>query len=882
MEMLTKTEMPSAKEYLRGKYLTDKTGRMTIYAKSGCGHEKFAPELSSADVKNLRFVLSDSDQSLLKEFGEHTLECLLVHTLGQLFNLDNSVSLAGLVERIESNVRVYASFLRDNSMVNKPKDAAEEAVDDTKAKTKAYPFGTALVEFLVTRDPLRLKTYNEDELNVLDGGIPKVKRVVKKGKGYYRNSFVYAECLFNTALLPIKLSLPMVFPPKDWEPRLPEHDRMWLYISDIYGGYLSNPTGQIYSTQRCMSTPHAKNFFIYFGQNKDSKSHEKLKRLCTSISSLQRQAFKINSPLLNCIINHRALFEDYGFLMPEFLSKAILPRATGILRRHFNKNRDIESIYTFNDVCSLLMRNMQQARYECTILDLAKAYNGYSFYFPAFLDFRGRIYRSGIFHFHERDLARSLLLFDCKKGSQLTSNNDKELFQIYVTATRFHYQSYNNEFEALSDANDSIGYLRVPSEWDSEVDYIKALLSDSQKAKHPFQYFSNMHLFLMRHDKKRCQSLFLPDLYQTVPVTQDASASAYQLMAYFLLDESYALLTNLINGGEIFDIYSNIRLELIEFLKVALRDVNPELCAILDRVITRSIVKQIYMPIIYGKTVNSTTEDLKESLFQDVLPKECPKLAALCFQFWKTRYSYMNSFIGLIGLVGRACSSLERPVLYDAVYFSTSQDYKIMEKHTVRVFNSKLRKPHKVTLSYPSNVRDKRKSRTSTFVNFIHQKDAQIAMSMAFLAGEYDLPLYTVHDNFITNTYCCEYMPSLYLYVIKNMGPPLKIINRFIYRNLIEPAIENGYYQNDRGFHLEYFDDKIIPDPILDKFLKIGGTPPSEVRNVAGWKKITEQLKQSYQLYCKAVCGPNKTFAEHLDKWNRFSSALKGPYCIHH
>ncbi|XP_027351179.1 uncharacterized protein LOC113862290 [Abrus precatorius] len=488
MEMLTKTEMPSAKEYLRGKYLTDKTGRMTIYAK----------KLSSADVKNLRFVLSDSDQSLLKEFGEHTLECLLVHTLGQLFNLDNSVSLAGLVERIESNVRVYASFLRDNSMVNKPKDAAEEAVDDTKAKTKAYPFGTALVEFLVTRDLLRLKTYNEDELNVLDGGIPKVKRVVKKGKGYYRNSFVYAECLFNTALLPIKLSLPMVFPPKDWEPRLPEHDRMWLYISDIYGGYLSNPTGQIYSTQRCMSTPHAKNFFIYFGQNKDSKSHEKLKRLCTSISSLQRQAFKINSPLLNCIINHRALFEDYGFLMPEFLSKAILPRATGILRRHFNKNRDIESIYTFNDVCSLLMRNMQQARYECTILDLAKAYNGYSFYFPAFLDFRGRIYRSGIFHFHERDLARSLLLFDCKKGSQLTSNNDKELFQIYVTATRFHYQSYNNEFEALSDANDSIGYLRVPSEWDSEVDYIKALLSDSQKAKHPFQYFSNMHLFLMR------------------------------------------------------------------------------------------------------------------------------------------------------------------------------------------------------------------------------------------------------------------------------------------------------------------------------------------------------------------------------------------------
>ena len=33
-----------------------------------------------------------------------------------------------------------------------------------------------------------------------------------------------------------------------------------------------------------------------------------------------------------------------------------------------------------------------------------------TFYLPAFLDFRGRIYRSGILHFHERDLARSLIL----------------------------------------------------------------------------------------------------------------------------------------------------------------------------------------------------------------------------------------------------------------------------------------------------------------------------------------------------------------------------------------------------------------------------------------------------------------------------------------
>jgi len=39
------------------------------------------------------------------------------------------------------------------------------------------------------------------------------------------------------------------------------------------------------------------------------------------------------------------------------------------------------------------------------------------------------------------------------------------------------------------------------------------------------------------------------------------------------------------------------------------------------------------MPILYGKTMNSTIKDLIENLSQDVLPKECSKLAALCYQF---------------------------------------------------------------------------------------------------------------------------------------------------------------------------------------------------------------------------------------------------------
>lgn len=63
------------------------------------------------------------------------------------------------------------------------------------------------------------------------------------------------------------------------------------------------------------------------------------------------------------------------------------------------------------DLLKEFMVRIQRARYETFIINLASAYEGYRFYLPAFLDFRGRIYRSGVLHFHERDLARSLIVF---------------------------------------------------------------------------------------------------------------------------------------------------------------------------------------------------------------------------------------------------------------------------------------------------------------------------------------------------------------------------------------------------------------------------------------------------------------------------------------
>lgn len=279
---------------------------------------------------------------------------------------------------------------------------------------------------------------------------------------------------------------------------------------------------------------------------------------------------------------------------------------------------------------STLCKCIQRARYEGLLLKLATAYDGYRFYLPAFLDFRGRIYRSGILHFHERDLARSLIIFarNCDVqldqmgwnlsvddflyvgGSQLYSENSKDYSDMFhkipvikdivekaLTAAVFHYKSFVSEKQAMEwfmennellTANLDIFNANNTNQDQYRKDLLCRLLVFAKDAKHPCQFVSNL--------------VGLPN-YCMQPITHDASASAYQLMSYFLLNENLAWRTNLIPNphGEIQDIYSNILYELLEFIHSEMSDRN------LSRVVCSRLTRKIVnMPIIYGKTLMST------------------------------------------------------------------------------------------------------------------------------------------------------------------------------------------------------------------------------------------------------------------------------------
>jgi len=74
-------------------------------------------------------------------------------------------------------------------------------------------------------------------------------RVKKKKGAYFLPSHLYAVCNFDISLLPIKLNLPMVCQPLDWTSACQPGQKP-ITLSDLSGGYLSGPTGEMYDRYR--------------------------------------------------------------------------------------------------------------------------------------------------------------------------------------------------------------------------------------------------------------------------------------------------------------------------------------------------------------------------------------------------------------------------------------------------------------------------------------------------------------------------------------------------------------------------------------------------------------------------------------------------------
>ncbi|KAK1572956.1 hypothetical protein Q3G72_035337 [Acer saccharum] len=156
-------------------------------------------------------ALSEDDIELLSEFGQYTIEALIVYVLSMVFTSHDSNSMirvASLVEQLDSNVRLQATLLkcrRCKQSFSTALDKVQKSGKDKRSKLEMmYPFGSGLVQFMEERGLITL-------ISDLRGSV----RVKKKQGSYFLPSTLYAFCNFDISLLPIKFNLPMEAQAKD-------------------------------------------------------------------------------------------------------------------------------------------------------------------------------------------------------------------------------------------------------------------------------------------------------------------------------------------------------------------------------------------------------------------------------------------------------------------------------------------------------------------------------------------------------------------------------------------------------------------------------------------------------------------------------------------
>lgn len=464
-----------------------------------------------------------------------------------------------------------------------------------------------------------------------------------------------------------------------------------------------------------------------------------------------------------------------------------------------------------------------KARNEQNVLSIAKAYSGYDLYFPAFQDFRGRVYRTGIFNLHECDLYRSLLVF--KTDNPIRKLSLSEIpSAIKVAAAKRYDSSFKSNEESIKWFDQWYENLK-----DKDID--DYVIESMKSAKDPFQFMRKALLTL----KGGC--------FESEPVFMDASSSAYQIMAYLLQDAQIAFKTNLINGDTRNDLYMILREDYLNYLREG-NHLNPRL----EPYFTRKLIKKIFMPITYGKTIKTIADDIYDVLCNQISYKSCMILGKESFNYWCIRYKELHNLLKLFGGVGYLCSFLCRGVKLSTPLFYSYQDYRKFEKQSVWIYSNhkgkEKRTRHKISFNVLTTKRNVTKSKCATLANFIHQKDALIAIntirSIYDTVGE--IPIYTVHDCFVSNYAMSEKMADIYKETLfKSLGNPMELINEFVFKNLIAPNYPN-YMSSD------YADDRLdfmIHNPIspVHHCLSFSDPIPVEHLNIFIQKWIDVKVK---------------------------------------
>lgn len=157
----------------------------------------------------------------------------------------------------------------------------------------------------------------------------------------------------------------MVCKPLDWTSTRKEGPRT---LSDLSGGYFSNPTSEMYHRYRLLSSSNINNFYIDI-----SPDWGNFQRLCDVMNMLQGQAFQINSVWLKYIQDNYKFFVEHGLLKPRFIISLKISDVSKTLRDLYMADKEIQKNLSYSEIIQTVCKDIQCARYEDFIFKLAAA-----------------------------------------------------------------------------------------------------------------------------------------------------------------------------------------------------------------------------------------------------------------------------------------------------------------------------------------------------------------------------------------------------------------------------------------------------------------------------------------------------------------------------
>lgn len=853
------------------------------------------------------------------------VEPIVILVLSKHFNVfsleKKGVPVATLIEDFDGEVMNYLKSFEekeDNTAIEAPKGCKKRAAKKPKSESESqsdeiYPLGRILLNWLLNKELVSIYQSDVD---------------IKTSTGYIQKPS-YATCLFDIKLLPLNVTLPMVYPPLEWKNRTakgsgPDHK---IRLGQLTGGYLySDPKlGSEASRRASPLSSHDESKF-------DMRIHgdTQLRKVTSVVNKLQGVPYEINTSFLERLIDDWDHFVKYGLVMPKILCSIDRNEARLRLNQYYHNDPEIKKNYNFWPLYKLLLKNITEANYQQNILYLADAYKGYYLYFPCFMDFRGRNYRYGPFHFHERDLVRSLIVFG-DPGQE--PNTDEDLLRMvknHAIASAYHWMkgipNYNTAFAVFSETFEKNKLFS--NETDKEEKY-RIIYDNALKARHPFQFIAFMHMAVCMESKVETEKIEGWYWAMRAPHQLDASASAFQLSSYLLVDHKMARETNLfvdnLQKDEIQDIYKSMDARIKEYIQSQLAKPLPEteknvdMYLIFDLVketFGRAVIKKFFMPMVYGKSKYAIYNDIQALLGRETTRANLKKIRDLCFEYWGYDFVGLNKLMNLVQSICWVASAIQNPVILSNKYWLTHQDYFVKDKVVVTLRykpNTPKAKTKRsvVTLRIETRIRNPRKTANSTFANFIHQKDAltvinfiQMMMHLKDNPGLNNIdfnqaPIYTVHDNFVTTSFYANYLPYIYRRAVSHMGHPLTIINKLIYDNLItatptegaQPtiiveleAIKKNYCMEDPRDCTPISEDTL--NYCLDKLynnLK-DGTERGKSFNQTGWDNRIDCINKCYRYLVQILTSP-----EGVKRWKSLTACLnrhydpnKDDYCIHY